>query len=85
MEEMYFRGYLLPRMNYAGRWVLLLHSFLFGLYHIWTPWMFLTRTMGMLPLAYAVRWRNLNLAIIVHVFINLLDVFTAITFISRLT
>ena len=85
VEEMYFRGYLLPRMNYAGRWAPLLHSFLFGLYHIWTPWMFLTRTMGMLPLAYAVRWRNLNLAIIVHVFINLLDVFTAITFISRLT
>jgi len=39
----------------------------------------------MLPLAYAVRWRNLNLAIIVHVIVNLLDVFTAIAFIARMT
>ena len=85
IEELYFRGYLLPRMKYAGKWTPLLHSFLFSLYHIWTPWMFLTRTFGMLPLAYAVRWRNLNLAIIVHVIVNLLDVFTAIAFIARMT
>jgi len=85
IEELYFRGYLLPRMGYAGKWAPLLHCFMFGLYHIWTPWMFLTRTLGMLPLAYAVRWRNLNLAIIVHVLINILDVFTAIMFITQMT
>ena len=85
VEELYFRGYLLPRMGYAGRWAPLLHSFLFGLYHIWTPWMFLTRTLGMLPLVYAVRWRNLNLAIIVHVLVNMLDVFTAIAFITQMS
>ena len=84
-EELYFRGYLLPRMGYAGKWAPLLHSLLFGLYHIWTPWMFLTRTLGMLPLAYAVRWRNLNLAIIVHVLLNTLDVFTAIAFIAAMS
>lgn len=85
VEELYFRGYLLPRMGYAGKWAPLFHSFLFGLYHIWTPWMFLTRTFGMLPLAYAVRWRNLNLAIIVHVLINMLDLFTAIAFIAQMS
>ena len=85
VEELYFRGYLLPRMGYAGKWAPLLHSVMFGLYHIWTPWMFLTRTLGILPLAYTVRWRNLNLAIIVHVFVNMLDVFAAITFISRMS
>ena len=84
VEEMYFRGYLLPRMDYAGKWTPLLHSFLFGLYHIWTPWKFITRMFGLLPLVYAVRWRNLNLAIIVHILINLLDVLTAITFISSM-
>jgi len=85
VEEMYFRGYLLPRMEYAGKFAPFLHSLMFGLYHIWTPWMFLTRTLGMLPLAYAVRWRNLNIAIIVHVLINMLDVFTAIAFITQMT
>jgi membrane protease YdiL (CAAX protease family) len=84
IEELYFRGYLLPRMGYAGKWAPLLHSFLFGLYHVWTPWMFLTRTLGMLPLAYAVRWRNLNLAIIVHILVNTLDVITAASFIIGL-
>lgn len=84
VEELYFRGYLLPRMGYAGKWAPLLHSFLFALYHLWTPWMFVTRTFGMLPLAYAVRWRNLNLAIIVHILVNLLDVVTAIVFIASM-
>lgn len=81
VEELYFRGYLLPRMGYAGKWAPLLHSFLFGLYHFWTPWMFLTRTLGMLPLAYAVQRRNLNLAIIVHILVNAIDVITALSFI----
>jgi membrane protease YdiL (CAAX protease family) len=81
VEELYFRGYLLPRMEYAGKWAPLFHSFLFGLYHVWTPWMFLTRTLGMLPLAYAVRRRNLNLAIIVHILVNTLDVIAAVSFI----
>lgn len=81
VEEFYFRGYLLPRMGYAGKWAPLLHTFLFGLYHVWTPWMFLTRTLGMLPIAYAVQRKNLNLAIIVHILVNTLDVITAVVFI----
>jgi len=85
VEEMYFRGYLLPRMGYAGKWAPLLHSFLFGLYHVWTPWMFLTRTLGMLPLAYAVRWRNLNLSIIVHFLVNILDVVSGVVFIVAMS
>jgi len=85
VEEMYFRGYLLPRMGYAGKWAPLLHSLMFGLYHIWTPWKFLTRTLGTLPLVYTVKWRNLNLAIIVHILVNMLDVFTAIVFIAKMS
>lgn len=81
VEELYFRGYLLPRMGYAGKWAPLLHSFLFGLYHLWTPWMFVTRTLAMLPLIYTVRRRNLNLAIIVHILVNFLDVVTGVAFI----
>ena len=81
VEEFYFRGYLLPRMGYAGKWAPLLHTFLFGLYHVWTPWMFLTRTLGMLPITYAVQRKNLNLAIIVHILVNTLDVITAVVFI----
>jgi membrane protease YdiL (CAAX protease family) len=81
VEELYFRGYLLPRMAYAGKWSPLLHSLLFGLYHFWTPWMFVTRTLGMLPLVFAVQRRNLNIGIIVHILVNFLDVITGVVFI----
>jgi len=81
VEEFYFRGYLLPRMNYAGKWAPLLHSFLFALYHVFTPWMIVSRTIGMLPLVYAAQRRNLYISIIVHVFVNLIDVMVGVGFI----
>ena len=81
VEEFYFRGFLLPRMEFAGKWAPLLHTFLFGIYHVWTPWMFLTRTLGMLPITYAVQRKNLTLAVIVHILVNMLDVLTAVSFI----
>ena len=81
VEELYFRGFLLPRMGYAGKWAPLLHSLLFGLYHVWTPWMFLTWAVGMLPLIYAVRRRNLYLGIAAHILINLVDVIAGVSFI----
>ena len=84
VEELYFRGFLLPRMRYAGKWAPLLHSFLFALYHIWTPWMFITRTVAMLPLIYAVRRRNLNLGIITHILVNLMDVVMGFAFIASM-
>jgi membrane protease YdiL (CAAX protease family) len=84
-EELYFRGHLLPAMKYAGKWAPLLHSFLFGMYHIWTPWMFITRTIGMIPLIYAVQRKNLFIGIIVHILINFVDVIAGIIFIMNMS
>ena len=85
VEEYYFRGYLLPRMKFAGKWAPLLHSFLFALYHVFTPWMIVTRTIGMLPLIYAVKKRNLYVSIIVHILLNLVDVVIGVSFIIGMT
>jgi membrane protease YdiL (CAAX protease family) len=85
VEEFYFRGYLLPRMVYAGKWAPLLNSFLFALYHVWTPWMFLTRTLGALVLAYAAQRRSLYLSIAVHILVNSVDLITGIAFISAMS
>ena len=85
VEELYFRGYLLPRMKYAGKFVPLLHSFLFALYHFFTPWMIITRTLGMLPLVFAVKRRNIYVSIIVHVLVNLIDVIIGVSFIIGMT
>jgi membrane protease YdiL (CAAX protease family) len=85
VEEFYFRGYLLPRMKYAGRWAPILHTFLFALYHVWTPWMFVTRTIAMLPIVFAVQRRNLNTGIFAHIIINLVDVVAGVGFIVSMT
>ncbi len=84
VEEFYFRGYLLPRMGFAGKWAPALHSLLFALYHVFSPWQFVTRTIGMLPLAYAAQRRNVYIPTIVHVLVNMLDVVTAAVFIAAM-
>jgi membrane protease YdiL (CAAX protease family) len=54
VEEVYFRGFLFPRMpikSVSKRVVI--HSLLFAIYHTWTPWMIPMRWVGVLPMTYA--------------------------------
>lgn len=37
IEEVYFRGYLLPRMAFLKNWAPVLNGLMFGLYHFWQP------------------------------------------------
>jgi membrane protease YdiL (CAAX protease family) len=39
VEEMYFRGYLMPRLSRFGRWTPVLAVGLFTLYHLWQPYL----------------------------------------------
>jgi hypothetical protein len=83
-EELYFRGYLLPRMGQYGRWAPLLNVVLFSLYHFWSPWQFLTRIAGVAPFAYAVWWkRNVYLGAVVHVLLNGIGTLTVIVFVMN--
>ncbi len=71
VEELYFRGYLLPRMEPWGRWAPLINVVLFSLYHFWLPWENPTRIVTLLPVVYAVYWkRNIYLSIAVHCLLN---------------
>ncbi len=73
VEELYFRGHLLPRISRFGRWAPLVNVALFSLYHFWTPWMFLSRVVLLAPLIYLVWWkRNIYLGMIAHCLLNLL-------------
>ena len=83
VEELYFRGYLLPRMK--GRFATLLHSFLFAAVHVFTPWMIITRTLGLLPLVFGVKKKNIYVGMIVHILGNSMDLLTAIVFITKMT
>jgi uncharacterized protein len=71
-RDLYFRGYLLPRIDRLGRWAPVLSTVLFSVYHLWTPWQNLTRIVGLLPMTW-LAWhrRSTQLAIAVHVSINL--------------
>jgi membrane protease YdiL (CAAX protease family) len=83
VEELYFRGYLLPRMQ--GKFATLLHSFLFAVIHVFTPWMVITRTLGLLPLVFGVKRKNIYVGMIVHILGNSMDLLTAIAFIAKMT
>lgn len=73
VEELYFRGHLLPRLARFGRWAPLLNVLLFSLYHGWTPWMFFSRVVLLLPMVYGVWWkRNIYLGMIAHCLLNLI-------------
>jgi membrane protease YdiL (CAAX protease family) len=73
VEELYFRGHLLPRLARFGRWAPLLNVVLFSLYHVWTPWMFFSRVVLLVPMVYGVWWkRNIYLGMIAHCLLNLI-------------
>jgi membrane protease YdiL (CAAX protease family) len=75
VEELYFRGYLLPRMERLGRWAALVNVSLFSLYHLWSPWQLFARILGLAPTVYAVRrTRSVYLGMVVHCSLNTLGV-----------
>jgi uncharacterized protein len=75
VEELYFRGFLLPRMERLGRWAPLVNATLFSIYHFWSPWQLLARIVGIGPMVYAVWWkRNVYLGMAVHCSLNTLAV-----------
>jgi uncharacterized protein len=83
VEELYFRGYLLPRIK--GKYAPLFHCFLFATQHVLEPWMIITRTLGFLPILFGVKKKNIYVGIIVHMLCNTINVITGIAFIVQMT
>ena len=75
IEELYFRGFLMKRMSAKyGAAAPLLNSIFFSVYHLWSPWMLIARTVALLPWFYVVyRKDNIILGIIIHCLANLTD------------
>lgn len=71
VEELYFRGYLLPRISRLKGWAPLLNVCLFSLYHFFTPWRNLERILSLLPGTYIIQWKkNIYLGMIPHCLLN---------------
>jgi membrane protease YdiL (CAAX protease family) len=73
VEELYFRGFLLPRMQKLGKLAPLINVILFSLYHLFTPWENITRILSMTPIVYSV-WinKNIKIGIIIHCSLNII-------------
>jgi uncharacterized protein len=72
VEEMYFRGYLLPRISRFGAWAPLINTVLFSLYHFFSAFQNLIRIITYLPIVYAAWWkRNIYISMAVHILGNL--------------
>ena len=82
VEELYFRGYLLPRLK--GKFALLFHSFLFAAVHVFTPWMIIARTIGFLPILFGTTKKNIYVGMIVHILCNSVGFVTGIVYISKM-
>jgi membrane protease YdiL (CAAX protease family) len=80
VEEIYFRGFLLPRMDYLGIKAPLINALLFAIYHFFAPWNVPVIFLGFIPIAYTV-WvrKNVRIGIIAHVLINLWGVVQVVT------
>jgi membrane protease YdiL (CAAX protease family) len=73
VEELYFRGYLLPRLSRYGKWAPFLGGLFFALYHVWQWFSFPTLFVLGTALAFVVWWkRDLRISIGLHVFANAL-------------
>jgi membrane protease YdiL (CAAX protease family) len=72
-EEFWFRGYLLPRQEFAmGRHAWIANGLMFGFNHIWQPWNLLLILPGALIGAYVVqKRRNTWILIVMHGLMNL--------------
>ncbi len=73
VEELYFRGYLLPRMQAWGKWAFVVNALLFSLYHFWQPYIYITLLISLLPMTYMVwKTKDLRLGILTHCLLNLI-------------
>ncbi len=73
VEELYFRGFLLPRISRFKGWAPLLNTALFAPYHFFTPWQNPMRLVAFLPMCYTVWWKkNITVGIFVHCIMNLI-------------
>lgn len=72
MEEVYFRGFLLPREPLNDWRAPLFNTVLFCAYHIWSPSVFVTRVVATFPMNFFVwKYQNIFLSIVPHVLLNL--------------
>jgi len=76
IEELYFRGTLLPRMEHLGWWAPLISTIFWAATHVGQPWDIPALALMFLPMIFFTRWKkNVYMITLIHGVSNL---FTAI-------
>lgn len=84
VEELYFRGYILPRQKNTNGWAPVINVLLFSLYHLFTPWQNVTRIIALVPLVYVVWWkRNIYIGMVTHCALNTIGMIGMLPLILR--
>jgi membrane protease YdiL (CAAX protease family) len=84
VEEMYFRGFLLPRMEHWGWAAPIVNALLFAVYHFYFPGNVPAIFVVFVPISVVVRVKkNWRIGLIVHSMANLWSVFTVFTSLSN--
>lgn len=74
VEELYFRGHLLPAVHRYGAWAPVITVALFALYHFESPWENVGRFLVVLPMAWVVwRTRSVRFGVVIHAALNTLS------------
>jgi len=72
IEELYFRGYLLSKINLSPKWAVVVNAILFSSYHFFSPWFFLSRLLMIIPIYYwTIKRNNIRFSLIAHLTANL--------------
>ena len=83
-EELYFRGYLLPRMNAWGKYAFVINAVLFSLYHFWQPYVYLTLILSLMPMIYLVyKTRDIRIGILTHSLLNMIGAILSFAMLQR--
>jgi membrane protease YdiL (CAAX protease family) len=78
VEELYFRGFLLPRINLSPLLAVIVNAALFSLYHFFSPWQFFSRLLMMIPVYFwVVKRQDIRFSLAAHLTANL---FTSVAF-----
>lgn len=80
VEELYFRGYLLPRLPVTGWGAVPLSAALFSVQHYWQPYKWLLIfVLQLIATALVVRLQSVRLGIVMHVLTNSFGILVILT------
>ena len=72
VEELYFRGFLMPRLGRFKGWAPVMSALLFTVYHVWQLFEFAALFLSGLVFAFATWWkRDVRLGVTLHIAANM--------------